>query len=75
MRLRINPFWLALIIMIVFFVPLDTIRRGRRSLAGLVMYQWRRLSLVSSVVYALLVKNGHDPDEVLEDLERYLYED
>ena len=65
----------VLIVLILVFLPLDRIRALRRRLADFVMYQWRRMSVLSAVVYALLIKNGHNPDDIIEDLEKYLGDD
>lgn len=44
-------------------------KRIKRKLAGFVLWQWRKLSLLSARVYVWLFKNGNND---IEDLDKYL---
>ena len=50
-------------------------KRTRHWLANLIYWQWRKMSLLSSVAYILLIRNGDDSKQRVEDLETYLAED
>lgn len=50
-------------------------RRVRSAIAAFVYWQWRKMSLLSALVYMLLIQNGDGSKQRVEDLETYLAED
>lgn len=50
-------------------------KSARHWLANFVYWQWRKMSLLSAFAYMLLIQNGDDSKQKVEDLETYLAED